>query len=405
MNAPLAPQDPKAFQGVRILDFTHVLAGPYATAQLAMQGADVIKIEPRGGEPNRLTPTSREWSERGLGPMWMSVNANKRCITLDLSRDEGKEIVRRLVRDADVVVENFRPGVMDKLGIGWEALSAINPRLIYVTMSGFGSTGPERRTAAFDGKIQAMSGLMTLTGEAVNGPMRAGFAAADICTGMTGAFAISTALFQRTHTGRGQLVDVAMLDSMLGFLSGAISEYLNAGYVHQQYGNRSVSMKPTADRFRCGDGYLVLAVLTDKQFGALLTALGRADALADPRFKDWYARIEHAQALRELIETAFDGGAPHDWERRLTEADVPCAVVTTIPEIVRHPQIAHRGFLQQAETPFGPVTLAGPAFRLSHGNGGIDRPLATPGMHNDEVLAEIGYDAAAIAALRAADVI
>ena len=398
--------DAKAFEGIRVLDFTHVLAGPYATGQIAMQGADVIKIEPRGGGDNmRLTPVSREWSERGMGPAWMAVNANKRSITLDLSKPEGRRIVHQLAEGADVVVSNFRPGVMDKLGIGWEALSAINPRLIYVEMSGFGSTGPERRTAAFDGKIQAMSGLMTLTGEAVNGPMRAGFAAADIATGITGAFAIATALFQRTHTGRGQVVDVAMLDSMLGLLSMQIAEWLVAGYRHPQYGNRSVSMKPTADRFRCGDGWLVLAVLTDPQFERLMTTVGRADALADPRFADWFTRVEHAVALKEILEAALADGTPAQWEQRLTAADVPCAVVYSIPEIVEHPQVAHRGLIQEAQTPWGPVRLAGPAFRLAHGNGGIDRPLATLGMHNDEVLGELGYDGAAIAALRESGVI
>jgi crotonobetainyl-CoA:carnitine CoA-transferase CaiB-like acyl-CoA transferase len=397
--------DPKAFAGIRVLDFTHVLAGPYATSQIAMQGADVIKIEPRTGDGMRLTPVSREWSERGLGPAWMAVNANKRSLTLDLAKAEAKRIVHRLAEGADVVVSNFRPGVMDKLGIGWEALSAINPKLIYVEMSGFGSTGPERRTASFDGKIQAMSGLMTLTGETVNGPMRAGFAAADVATGITGAFAIATALFQRTHTGRGQFVDVAMLDSMMGFLNGQIAEWLNTGYRHPQYGNRSVSMKPTADRFRCGEGFIVLAVLTEPQFQRLMTTLGRADALADPRFADWFTRMEHDVALREVIEGAFADGTPEQWVARLTEADVPCARVTSLPEIVTHPQLAHRGYLQQAETPYGPVTLAGPAFRFQHGNGGIDRPLATLGMHTEEVLTELGYDAAAIAALREAEVI
>jgi len=397
--------DPKAFAGIRVLDFTHVLAGPYATSQIAMQGADVIKIEPRTGDGMRLTPVSREWSERGLGPAWMAVNANKRSLTLDLAKAEAKRIVHRLAESADVVVSNFRPGVMDKLGIGWEALSAINPKLIYVEMSGFGSTGPERRTASFDGKIQAMSGLMTLTGETVNGPMRAGFAAADVATGITGAFAIATALFQRTHTGRGQFVDVAMLDSMMGFLNGQIAEWLNTGYRHPQYGNRSVSMKPTADRFRCGEGFIVLAVLTEPQFQRLMTTLGRADALVDPRFADWFTRMEHDVALREVIEGAFADGTPEQWVARLTEADVPCARVTSLPEIVTHPQLAHRGYLQQAETPYGPVTLAGPAFRFQHGNGGIDRPLATLGMHTEEVLTELGYDAAAIAALREAEVI
>lgn len=399
------PGDAKAFAGVRVLDFTHVLAGPYATAQLAMQGADVIKVEPRGGEPMRVTPTSREWSDRGLGPAWMAVNVNKRSLTLDLAKPQGVAIVHRLVRDTDVVVENFRPGVMDKLGIGWQALSAINPRLIYASISGFGTTGPERRTASFDGKIQAMSGLMTLTGEPVNGPMRAGFAAADIATGITGAFAIATALFQRTHTGRGQHLDLAMLDSMLGMLSGQFAEWLVAGYRHEQYGNRSVSMKPTADRFRCGDGWLVLAVLTEPQFQRLMTTLGRADALADPRFVDWFARIEHAPALRAIIEGALEGGEPRAWEQRLSEADVPCAVVTSIPEIAAHPQVAHRGQLQPVQTPYGPVTLVGPAFRLAHGNGGIDRPLATVGADTDTILATLGYDAAAIAALHEQQVV
>ncbi len=399
--------DAKAFQGIRILDFTHVLSGPYCVAQLAMQGADVIKIEPREGEPMRASPISREWTERKLNPMWMAVNVNKRSMTLNLRTPEAIEVVQTLAREADVVCENFRPGVMEKLGIGWKQLSELNPRLIYCAISGFGTTGPEARTAAFDGKIQAMSGLMTLTGEPVNGPMRAGFAAADITTGMTAAFALATALFQRSHTGRGQFVDVSMLESMMGFLNAQIAEYTVLGYRHEQFGNRSVSMKPTADRFRCADGYIVLAVLTDKQFDSLMTTIGRADTLSDPRFRDWAARIEHGEVLRDIIETGFDqaGLSLQQWESKLTAADVPCAAVIGLPDIVGHPQLAHRGFLQQAATSYGEVTLAGPAFRLTQGNGAIDRPLAQLGEHNDEVLREIGYTPERIAELRARGVI
>lgn len=393
------------FANVRVLDFTHVLSGPFGVAQLALQGADVIKIEPRGGEAMRVTPTSREWSERGMGPAWMAVNVNKRSLTLDVRKPEGVRIIHQLAETADVVCENFRAGVMERLGIGWSTLSKINPRLIYCAVSGFGTTGPESQTAAFDGKIQAMSGLMMLTGEPVNGPMRAGFAAADICTGMTTAFALASALYQRTHTGRGQFVDVAMLDSLMGFLNGQIAEWTVAGYRHQQYGNRSVSMKPTADRFRCGDGYIVLAVLTEKQFESLMRELGRPDVLADPRFSDWFKRIEHAGELREIIEVAFGDGAPAEWERRLTAADVPCAVVMSLPDAVAHPQIAHRGFIQEAQTPHGPVHLARSAFILQHGNGGIHRPLASAGEHNAELLAELGYSAEQIEQLRASEVI
>lgn len=397
--------DAKAFSNVRVLDFTHYLAGPFGTFQLALQGADVIKVEPPGGDGMRLSPVSREWSERGLSPGWMAVNANKRSIVLDLGKPEAVAIVHRLAQEADVVCENFRPGVLERLGMGWKQLSALNPRLIYCAISGFGSTGPERRTASFDGKIQAMSGLMSLTGEPENGPMRAGFAAADVTAGMMAAFAMATALYQRTHTGRGQFVDVSMLDSMLNFLSLPAAEYTVAGYRHTQFGNRSVSRKPTADRFRCGDGYLVLAVLTDKQFAALLTALGRADALADPRFADWFTRTEHAQALRELIEGAMREGDPKDWERRLTEADVPCATVYTLPEILEHPQVVHRGLLRETATPHGPVRLVGPAFQLAHGSGGIDRPAVLPGADTADVLAGIGYGEADVARLRADGVV
>ena len=395
----------KAFAGVRILDFTHYLAGPFCTFQLAVQGADVIKVEAIGGDAMRLSGTSPEWTQRQLSPSWMAVNANKRSMTLDLTKPAAREIVERLAAEVDVVCENFRPGVLERRGMGWSQLSKINPRLIYCGISGFGSTGPERGTASFDGKIQAMSGLMSLTGEPVNGPMRAGFAVADITTGITAAFAVASALFQRTHTGEGQFVDVAMLDSMVGFLSGQVAEYTTTGQRHEQLGNGSVSGKPTADRFRCGKGFLVLAVLTDKQFGNLMHALGREEALRDPRFVDWPSRSANKGALRELIEDAMSEGDPASWERRLVDADAPCGQVNSIADVTAHPQLAHREMIQDVQTPYGPVRLAGSAFRMAHGTGGLDRPIALPGEHTDEVLASIGYDAQAIAALRADKVV
>ena len=390
--------------GVRILDFTHYLAGPYGTFQRAMQGAEVIKIEPVGGDDMRRNPLDATWAERGMAPSWMAVNAGKRSLTLDLGRPEAVEIVHRLAATCDVVCENFRPGVLERKGMGWPQLSALNPRLIYCGLSGFGSTGPEARTASFDGKIQAMSGLMSMTGDAASGPMRAGFAAADVTTGMMGAFAVMTALYQRTHTGRGQFVDVAMLDAMLNFLNGQMAEWQVVGYRHPPLGNGSVSRKPTADRFRCGTGHIVLAVLTDRQFENLLRAIGRADALADPRFADWPARTAHITALRALIEDGMAQGDPKDWERRLTEADVPCATVHSLAEIAEHPQVAHRELLREVDTPHGPVRLVGPAFRLAHGNGDIG-PVATVGAHTDEILGELGYDTARIAGLRESGVV
>jgi crotonobetainyl-CoA:carnitine CoA-transferase CaiB-like acyl-CoA transferase len=383
----------KPFTGVRILDFTRYLAGPYGTYQLALLGADVVKIESHEGDETRVSPADKAWAERKMAPSFLSMNGNKRSITLDLRRPEAIEIVRRLVADADVVWENFRGGVMDRLGLGYEALSALNPRLIYCSVSGFGRTGPERATAAFDGKLQAMSGIMSITGTEDNGPTRAGFALCDTIGGVTAAMAVASALYQRTHTGRGQLVDVSMLDAALAFIAGPVSEYTVAGIEARQIGNGSVSRKPTASRFRAGDGYIVLAVLTEKQFVNLMKALGRPDVLADPRFKDWPSRTENEPALREIIEAAMVTDDPRTWETRLTAADVPCGSIWKVHEIVRHPQLEHRDVLQTIDTRYGPMELVGAGFRLEHGSPGLDREPPTLGEHTDEILKEAGYSA------------
>ena len=390
----------KPFAGIRILDFTRYLAGPYGTYQLALLGADVVKIESHEGDESRHLLISKEWADRKMASSFLAVNANKRSVTLDLRKPAAVEVVKRLVAGADVVWENFRPGVMDRLGLGYDALTAINPRLIYCAVSGFGHTGPERTTAAFDGKLQAMSGIMSITGDPAGGPMRAGFALCDTIGGMTAALAVSSALYQRTHTGRGQFVDVAMLDAALAFIPGPVSEYTVAGIEQKQIGNGSVSRKPTAHRFRAGSGYIVLAVLTDKQFASLMRTIGRADALEDPRFRDWRARTDNDKALREVIETALATDEPKSWEARLTAADVPCSVVWKIDEITRHPQLESRDVLQTIPTRYGPMRLVGAGFRLAHGSPSIEREPAALGEHTDEILKEAGYTEAEVEQLR-----
>jgi crotonobetainyl-CoA:carnitine CoA-transferase CaiB-like acyl-CoA transferase len=340
-----------------------------------------------------------------MAPAFLAVNGNKRSLTLDLQKPEAIDIIRRLVADADVVMENFRPGVMDKLGIGYAALSEINPRLIYCAISGFGQTGPERLGAGYDGKIQAMSGIMAITGHAEMGPTRAGFAVCDILSGMTAAFAVSSALFQRTHTGRGQLVDVSMLEATLGFLSGQIADYTVAGHRQMQSGNQAVSRKPTANLFKAGGGYLLLAVNSEQQYRALMTAIGRADVLDDPRFADWFLRQEHEPELRAIIEDALAAADARTWEARLNPAGAPCASIWRVEAVIDHPQIVARGVLQEVETPYGKLRLMGSGFQLAHGGGRLDHAAPEAGAHTDTVLSEAGYTAEQIAALRAESII
>jgi crotonobetainyl-CoA:carnitine CoA-transferase CaiB-like acyl-CoA transferase len=235
--------------------------------------------------------------------------------------------------------------------------------------------------------------------------MRAGFAICDTIGGITAALAVSSALYQRTHTGRGQFVDVAMLDAALAFIPGPVSEWMTAGIAQKQIGNGSVSRKPTANRFRAKDSYLVLAVLTEPQFTRLMQAIGRPDALDDPRFKDWAARTANLPALREVIEGALASDDAKTWEARLTKADVPCSSIWTIEAIVEHPQLQHRDVLQSVDSQFGPMKLVGAGFRLAHGSPGIDRPPPTLGEHTDEILKDAGYGPAEIASFRESGVI
>jgi crotonobetainyl-CoA:carnitine CoA-transferase CaiB-like acyl-CoA transferase len=246
---------------------------------------------------------------------------------------------------------------------------------------------------------------MAITGHEEMGPTRAGFAVCDVLSGATGAFAISSALFQRTHTGRGQFLDVSMLEASLAFLTTQVADYTVAGHHQQQAGNQAISRKVTANLFRAKDSFLLLAVNDEKQYRNLMTGLGCPQILDDPRFGDWFLRKENEKPLREIIESALASADARTWERRLNDAGAPCASIWKIEDIIDHPQVVARGAMQTVDSPFGPLRLMGSGFQMEHGGGKLDRLAPEVGADTDAVLAEIGYDAAAIAALRAEAII
>ena len=384
------------FEGIRILDFTQVFAGPFATYQLALLGADVIKVEKPGGEDVRHGNSVTGPKGEPTSPMFAAANGNKRGICLDLKQPEAVAAIKKLAETADVVVENFRPGVMDRLGIGWDVLRQINPRLIYACVSGFGREGPDARTPAYDGKIQAISGIMSITGHPEMGPTRAGFAVADAMAGMTAAFGIASALMQRTMTGKGQLVDVSMLDSSLSFMGPTVADWTLGGFRPVQYGNMAVSRKPTADLFMAKDGHFLLACNNDGQWDVLCGVIGRPDLLTDPRFADWDLRDANKTELQAILNEAFAGATAAEWDERLNKAGCPSSKIWSIPEVVEHPQHAWRPSGMQE---VAGVKLMGTGFSFQDGGPALDRWAPAPGEHTEEVMREAGLSEAEIQTL------
>ncbi len=379
----------RPFEGIRVIDVTHVLAGPFATYQLAVLGAYVIKVEhPDEPDQSRSGGTDKALNRAQLGTSFLAQASNKRAITLDLKTERDRDILKKLVATADVFVENYRPGALEALGLGYEALAAINPRLIYASFSAFGDTGPYRQRTAYDHVIQATSGIMAMTGTADFNPVMFGAPAIDYATGTTGAFALSAALFQRERSGRGQRIDMAMLDVAMILMSSHLTGYLRNGTHPKPHGNRHAYA--TNGAYETKDGLLMLGASNLRQQRRLWTVLERPDLIKrsnDERAQD-HAR--ETAVLTEILETRTAA----EWEEFFQARHVPAARVRTMGEAVADPQTASRGVIHRhASAPgieggFG-VPVA--AFTFAHGGPRIDTPPPAVGQHNEEIFAELGF--------------
>ena len=399
----------KAFAGIRVLDFSQVLAGPSCTQHLALLGADVIKIEePVNGDQSRGIMADNDIGRIGMSPYFLSMNANKRSMTLDMKHPRAAEVLARLAATADVVVQNFRPGVLTRLGFGYEAVRAIRPDIIYCSISGYGQEGPFSTAPAYDGAVQAVSGLMAVTGQPDGPPTRVGSSIVDLSTAMMAAFAIASALFRRSVTGEGQHLDIAMFDTALALMAPMASVWLNTGRAPERLGNGSPAYVPTADSFPAGGGEILIAALTERQWQGICAAIDRPDLPADPRFATTEARRANAAALRALLIHAFASADAVEWEKRLSAAGVPAAPVLELREALQHPQLAHRNIISRLPGAPGidrEIALTGSGFTAGSDGPEVTAPPPAKGQHTAEVLREAGYTTSEINALQSERVV
>jgi formyl-CoA transferase len=395
--------EPGPLDGLTIVDLTRVLSGPYCTMLLGDMGARVIKVE----QPGRGDDT-RAWGPPFVGDesaYFLSINRNKESVTLDFKDTAGRPILERLVAKADVLVENFRPGAMARLQLDYAALAKKHPRLIFCSISGFGQDGPRRDQPGYDAVIQAEGGLMSVTGDAEGPAFRVGVAVTDMVAGLLAVQGILLALIARATTGRGQQVDIGMLDGVISLLSYHASIYLTAGGESRRVGNRHATIAPY-DTFAAADGELFLAVGNDDQFRRFCPVAGLEQLLTDDRFTTNPLRVSNEEALRPLIAPVIERRPRNEWISALTAAGVPCGAVKTVPEALSDPQVAARNMIEVVEhAVLGSIKVLGTPIKLSETRSSIRSAPPTLGQHTDAVLGELGLLVDEIASLRARGVV
>ena len=388
-----------SLDGIRVIDLSRVIAGPWCGALLADLGADVIKVEDTGpGDESRTWPPHKD----GEAAAYLLFNRNKRGIALDLKTPEAVEVVKRLVKDADVVIENFRTGTMESFGLGYDVLERINPRLIYCSVSAFGRTGPRKDSPGYEALMQAFSGIMSITGEPGGQPVRAGVSFLDLTTGILCALGVSNAIIQREKTGLGQRVDGSLLETAVSLLAFHAEGYLLTGALPRALGSGHPSLSPYRN-FKCRDGqWIFIAAANDRFWQKLARALGLTDLAADPRFEKNQGRVANRAELEGILEKTIGGLDREPLLKRLEEADVPATPVNTVDQVMNDPQTAERGIVQRVAHPkLGEIPVVGTPLHFSRMTPGVRTAAPLRGEHTDTVLASLGYSAAEIQSLRA----
>jgi CoA:oxalate CoA-transferase len=382
----------KILEGIRVLDLTNVLAGPFATVHLALLGAEVIKIEnPVGGDLARKLGNVPELNKKLMGTSFLAQNANKKSFTLNLKEEKAKEIFRKLVKTTDVIVENFRPGVMERLGFSYKSLSEINPRLVYCAVSGFGQTGPDAFKPAYDQIIQGLSGVMAINGDERLNPLRAGFPVCDTVGGLNAAFAILAALYHREHSGEGQFIDVAMLDSIMPLMGWVATNLLIGGKQPVLMGNDNFTAAPSGT-FKTKDGYINIAANKQEQWEDLTDILGVPELKEDWRFKERDTRKANRKLLTPLLEAKLMEKETLYWVDVLNKKGIPSGEILSLEEALNAPQIVHRKTIKTVSTPdIGELKLFNLTAKFEKTPASVDSPPPKLSEHTNELLEEIGY--------------